>query len=269
MNDSQWGDGMKNVLITGGSSGIGRALVRKFAKLQYRVWFTYRSGKDRADSLLQELSDCSVQAFYFDQGNWESHQNLLEALPGDVEIFFNNAALGSATVESYCPGEEHRQDQMMIQVNAVGALWLTKAILPQMLKNSYGKIVMVSSVNGGINLFPGFSLSDGMSKAALAFMTKQLAAELIYTPIDVFGICPGATDTTMFQESTLNALNSEQRSKFVDSLPKKQLISPEQIAEIAYFLCSEEAKVLHGSILDASFGLGVHPGSLLRKRGHL
>ena len=248
----------KHVLITGGSNGIGRSMVYHFAQAGYTVWFTYRQGKQRAQEILDELADFDVQAFPFSQGDWDSHQALLEMLPGPVDILINNAALGSATVNAYVP-ERHLQDQALFQVNVVGTVWLTEALLPAMLQQGYGKVIIMSSV-GGINQFPAFRLSDDMSKAALAFMGKQLAAEHCHSPVDVFTICPGATETAMFEASTLNQLSDEERVRFENKLPKKRLIQPEEIAKLALFLCRDEASVLHGAVLDASLGLGVHPG---------
>jgi len=66
-----------------------------------------------------------------------------------------------------------------------------------MISSGFGKIINISSVGGGIACFPGFNIADGMSKASIAFMTRQLAAELIHTDVEVFAICPGVTDTDM------------------------------------------------------------------------
>ena len=93
-------------------------------------------------------------------------------------------------------------------------------------------------------------------------MTKQLAAEHAQTKIDIFAICPGATDTDMFQSSTLNKLNDEQRKDFVAHLPKKRLIHPDEIALICEFLAGEHSTVMHGAVIDSSLGLGVSPGMI-------
>lgn len=149
----------------------------------------------------------------------------------------------------------------MFEINALGVLWLTEAIIPRM-KHQGGKIINISSVGGGIFHYPGFVLADGMSKAALTFMTKQLAAEHAHTNIDIFAVCPGATDTDMFQSSTLNKLSDDQRNAFIDELPKKRLIHPDEIALICEFLAREESTVMHGAVIDASLGLGVSPGMI-------
>lgn len=255
----------RNILITGGTSGIGEAMVRLFAKSDDNVWFTYRSGKARAEKLKLELKSDTVQFFPFDQGQWESHQKLIASLPGPVDILINNAGLGSATVKNFVDGS-HLQDQALLQVNAVGVLWLTQAVIPSMLARGFGKIITISSVDGGITHFPGFRLADGMSKSALAFMTRQLAAEHSHTPIDVFAICPGATETPMFEASTLNVLDGAERNAFVTNLPKGRLIQSEEIAELALYLCSNAGRVLHGAVLDASLGLGVNPALVTSTR---
>jgi NAD(P)-dependent dehydrogenase (short-subunit alcohol dehydrogenase family) len=247
-------------LITGGSSGIGRALVQAFAAQGDTVCFTYRSGRDRAQALIASLPGKPVQAFPLDLGDWQSVQALVAALPGPVDVLVNNAGLGSKTVEAYAP-EAHAQDQALLQVNALGPLWLAQALLPGMESRGTGKIIQIASVGGGITQFPGFRLADGMSKAALAFMSRQLAAELIHSPVDVFTVCPGATETAMFEASTLGPMAPAAREAFVAGLPKGRLIRPEEIAEVVVFLASQGARVLHGAVIDASLGLGVRPGA--------
>jgi NAD(P)-dependent dehydrogenase (short-subunit alcohol dehydrogenase family) len=99
-----------------------------------------------------------------------------------------------------------------------------------------------------------------MGKAAVAFLARQMAAELAQAPVDVFAICPGATETPMLEASTLSAMAPETRRAFVERLPKHRLAQPAEIAELACFLCSPQSRILHGAVLDASLGLGVNPG---------
>jgi NAD(P)-dependent dehydrogenase (short-subunit alcohol dehydrogenase family) len=101
-----------------------------------------------------------------------------------------------------------------------------------------------------------------MSKAALAYLTRHLAAELVHQPIGVFAICPGVVETTMLQESTLDQLPAPRRRELVARLPQGRLIQPREIAELVWWLATDAAQVLHGSVIDASMGLGVHPGLL-------
>jgi NAD(P)-dependent dehydrogenase (short-subunit alcohol dehydrogenase family) len=133
-----------------------------------------------------------------------------------------------------------------------------------MLERGSGKIILLSSVGGGVTQFPGFNYADGMSKAAIAFLGRTLGADLAQSGVDVFTICPGATNTPMFQASTLNHLNDEGQKNVIASLPKMRLIDPREIAELGYFLTTDAGRVLHGAVLDASMGLGVNPGLLLK-----
>lgn len=250
----------KTILITGGSSGIGTSMVTLFADKGFRVLFTYNSRKETAQEIVDQLAPHDVQAFHFTQGNLDSHKALLAQLPDRIDVLINNAAVGSATVKRLSD-DKYEQDRKMFEINALGVLWLTEAIIPRMMDHG-GKIINISSVGGGIFHFPGFSLADGMSKAALTLMTKQLAAEHAHTNIDIFAVCPGATDTDMFQSSTLNHLTDEQRKEFVAYLPKKRLIDPDEIALICEFLTQAQSTVMHGAVIDASLGLGGSPGMI-------
>lgn len=250
----------KTVLVSGGSSGIGTSIVKLFAKEGFRVLFTYHSRMESARKIVDQLGAYDVQMFHFSQGNLASQEALLAQLPDRIDVLINNAAVGSATVKRLSDNK-YEQDRKMFEINALGVLWLTEAIIPRMMENG-GKIINISSVGGGIFHFPGFVLADGMSKAALTFMTKQLAAEHAHSKIDIFAICPGATDTDMFQSSTLNKLTDDQRKAFVEALPKKRLIDADEIALICEFLCQEHSTVMHGAVIDASLGLGVSPGMI-------
>lgn len=254
-------------MITGGSSGIGAAAVRRFAAAGDRVWFTYRSGHDRAQALLERVRGAGgeAEAFYFDQGDLTSHRNLMAALPGRVDVLVNNAGLGSKTVEQYAPDSPHSQDEALLRVNALGPMWLTQDILGGMLKQGSGKVLFVGSVGGSISQVPGFRISDAMSKAAIAYLTRHLAAELVHTPIDVIAVCPGAVETPMLEASALADLGPEERAQLKARLPKGRLITPEEIAELLWWLSTAPGTVLNGAVIDASMGLGVRTGLLTER----
>jgi NAD(P)-dependent dehydrogenase (short-subunit alcohol dehydrogenase family) len=254
--------GKRNVLVTGGSNGIGRETVRSFAWGGDTVWFTYVTGADRARETVGQLAaeGLDVQAFSFNQGEWDSHEQLLAALPGPVDVLINNAAVGSKTVERYAPASAAERSAAMLRINSLGPLWLTQRLVPGMVERGYGKVVNVASVGGGITSFPSFDLADGMSKAALVHLSRQLAVELAHTPVDVFAVCPGAVETDMLNASVLGRMDAATRRSFVSRLPKGRLIRPVEIAELIRWLCTDDAAVLHGAVLDASLGLGLAPG---------
>ncbi|OLE28209.1 MAG: oxidoreductase [Actinobacteria bacterium 13_1_20CM_3_71_11] len=251
----------RNVLITGGSNGIGRETVRAFAGTGETVWFTYFTGEARAAKLVGELTadGAEVAAFEFHQGEWDSHQHLLAALPGPVDVLVNNAAVGTKSIEKYQRGSAPELSAAMLRINTLGPLWLTQQLVPGMLARGYGKVVNVASVGGGVATFPDFDPADGMSKAALVQMSRQLAVQLAHAPVEVFAVCPGAVETDMLGASVLDRLDLDTRRSFETALPKGRLIQPAEVARLIHWLCTDEATVLHGAVLDASMGLGLAP----------
>ena len=254
---------LKKVLVTGGTSGIGREFVDVFAKNGFEVWFTYFSENEKPAEVAESYPKGSVTGFKLDLADYASIESLASALPSTPDVLIHNAGLGSKTVEKVS-NTPQGQAEALIKVNAIGTLWLNNLLMPKMLERGSGKIILLSSVGGGVTQFPGFNYADGMSKAAIAFLGRTLGADLAQTGVDVFTICPGATNTPMFQASTLNHLNAEEQKKVIASLPKFRLIDPREIAELGYFLTTDAGKLLHGAVLDASMGLGVNPGLLLK-----
>jgi len=251
----------KKVLITGGSSGIGRAFVDVFANNGFEVWFTYLSDNEKPKDISSSYSKTSVTGYKLDLADYASIEELAASLPSVPDVVIHNAGLGSKTVEKVSSTPQG-QVEALIKKNAIGTLWLNNLLLPKMLDRGSGKIILLSSVGGGITQFPGFNYADGMSKAAIAFLGRTLGADLAQSGVEVFTICPGATDTPMFNASTLDGLSDEARNQVISALPKLRLIDPREIAELGYFLTTDAGKVLHGAVLDASMGLGVNPGLL-------
>ena len=254
-------------LVSGGMGGLGRETVRAMVAHGLRVVLTYAEGfEDPAQAaafaagLGGEVSAIGL--------NLMERDSVLRCMAaafdafGAVDILVNNAAVGSATVTAYgaTPGE---QDRAMLLINADGTLAMVQAFLAQRAARGIdgpAKIINLSSVGGGTTQIPGFRLSDGMSKSAIAFLTRALAAEHVHDGIDVFAISPGAINTRMLQASTLDRMGDAERRAYVARLPKGRLIEPSEIAAIILFLASRFSAPLHGSVIDASMGLGVRPG---------
>lgn len=257
----------KVAFITGGIRGIGRECVKALLAHGATVAFTYVGGVESAETAQQWVDqnpeNCSAHSL--DLRSTESIKSCMAEVMnrwGRIDILINNAAVGSATVKTFADSAAE-QDSAMLTINADGTLKVCQTFLSLMgdyTRTSSLKIINLSSVGGGMNVFPGFRLSDGMSKAAVAFLTRQLAAELTDTMVDVFAICPGATNTKMFQASSLNHLSAEKRLAFEQSMPKNRLIDPAEIANIITFLASGYSTPMHGAVIDASMGLGVRPG---------
>lgn len=259
----------RTVLITGGTGGIGKACVNRLHTYGATVATTYLAGVETPQHVADAFPDLErVTAHPLDLGDVASIDACLTSVRdshGTIDMLVNNAAVGSATVANFSD-DPATQDSLMLAINADGTLKLCQRFLAMDTESGSRtparKLINVSSVGGGIAVFPGFRVSDGMSKAAVAFMTKQLAAETVHSNVDVFAICPGATDTPMFEASTLAGLSPDERAAFEERLPNGRLISPDEIAAVVHFLATGLSQPLHGAVLDASMGLGVRPGIL-------
>lgn len=257
----------RRALVTGGLGGIGRACVQVLHAHGARVAFTWADGHEQPQDAQQVVSRDPQRlcALPLDLRRSESIRACVAdatARWAGLDILVNNAAVGSATVAAYSQESGH-QDSQMLAINADGTLKMCQAFL-QAGSAGQGaglrKIINIASVGGGVQVFPHFRLADGMSKAAVATLTRQLAAELVHADIDVFAVCPGATDTPMFRASTLDPMPTGQRDEFIGRLPRGRLIEPLEVARLVAFLATEHSTLLHGAVLDASMGLGVRPG---------
>ncbi|CAM9385492.1 unnamed protein product [Choristocarpus tenellus] len=294
-------DNVFQVVVTGGSKGIGRACVDAFARRGHRVLFTFCSDADAASSLECSYESGLVQGCQLDQGDFNSVRlfaSHVEEWRGGktVAVLINNAALGVATVSQYegnsgngrdATSEQDEdwrraeEDMALMRVNALGPVWVTESLLSMMTptisddtssgflaKPGRSTVLFIGSVGGGSQaVFPGFRVADAMSKAALAYASKHFAARNIHREcVNFLSLCPGATLTDMFRASTLSKLAMPEL--LVDTLPQGSLLQPEEIAEAVWWLCTcPAARIFHGGILDASAGLAVRPGLLTEFNG--
>ena len=254
---------MKKVLVTGGTQGVGLETVKLLVEQGYEVHITYRRSAEKAEELMKKYPG-KVFAYKLDQGKLQEIEQADFLTEHEWYGVIFNAALGSGTVKEYAEQGDPLKaanDIAMMTVNALGPLWIYKKILPVLeAKTEKSKLVFISSVGGGIACFPKFTLSDGMSKCAVAYLAKQVAAENTHTPIDVFCISPGAIETPMFYSSTLKNMSPEEREAFDAAQAKKRLIRPEEIAFWLAELLRDESTIMHGCNIDATMGLGVRPG---------
>ncbi len=250
----------KNALVTGGSSGIGKATVELLASHGANVALTYHHGADRAQQIAARCPN-RVSCHFLNLRDEQSITNLFAAFTsrwGPLDILINNAAAGSTSVSDYEP-DSSRADTALFEINAIGAFKICQAgiaLLQKCSNKAPRKLINVASP-GVISKFPSLRLSDSASKSVLVHLTKELAAQLIHTDIDVFAICPGPTNTPMFRRSTLDLMSEVEQQSFLAGLPKGRILQPEEIAWLIGFLASEHARALHGTVLDASMGLSI------------
>lgn len=235
---------MKTVLITGGSRGIGREMVRLFAKEGYSVAFTYKSSEDMARELSDETGALAIRADSASESDVISAVGRVISEFGKIDCLINNAAISSFSVFTDLTLEDWNN---MLSVNLTGAFLYSKQVIPDMLKRKQGRIINISSVWGLVG--SSCEVHYSTTKAALIGMTKALAKELGPSGITVNAIAPGVIDTDMNKQlasSDIEALREE--------TPLMRIGTPSDVARAALFLASDSAEFITGEVLNVSGG---------------
>lgn len=238
----------KTIFITGGSRGIGEAVVRMAAG-KYNVAFTYNTSKEKARCLQQELDSRygGVLALECDVTNSKSVSAAIDAAKkrfGKIDILVNNAGVAMSGLLIDTSLDEFKR---IFDVNVNGTFNVTKAVLPDMLSSGRGSIVNVSSVWGikGASMEVAYS----SSKAAIIGFTKALAKEVAPMGVLVNAVAPGAVDTDMMSVYT----QSEIDELCENSIPLGRLASPAEIAKGIMYLA--ESGYCVGEVLSLTAGL--------------
>ena len=235
---------MKTVLITGGSRGIGAAMVRRFAAGGYRVAFIYEKAKEQAERLSAETGALAIQA---DIGvSSEARRAVIEAkaVLGEIGVLINNAAISSFSL--FTDITEAAWERIFA-VNVNGAFYCTQAVLPEMISRKQGSVINVSSMWGQVGASCEVHYSS--TKAALIGMTRALAKEVGPSGITVNCIAPGVIATEMNA-----ALDGETLAALAEETPLGRLGDPAEIAECAYFLSSDGARFITGQVIGVNGG---------------
>ena len=240
----------KNVFVSGGTRGIGAAIVQKMAEAGANVAFTYRKSQDKADSMAQELEAKGVKGLAI-QADAMQAENVIQAIQktvsvlGAVDILINNA--GIFELKSITENTLEDYDRMEnINIKAVFAA--TMEAVKTMPEG--GRIITIGSVNADSMMIAGGSLY-AMSKAAVKMMTKSWARDLGDKKITANVIQPGPIDTDM------NPANGAFAETLTSVTAIKRYGKPEEIAELAVFLSSPKAANITGSVINIDGGLTV------------
>lgn len=234
----------KTVLITGGSRGIGKAMVELFSSNGYSVAFTYKSSEMRAKSLAEATNSIAIQADSASESDVISAVKKATELMGGIDCLINNAGVSSFSLFTDLTLEAWNEH---LAVNLTGTFLYSKAIIPQMVAKKSGRIINITSMWG----ITGSSCEVHYStaKAGLIGMTKALAKELGPSGITVNAIAPGLIDTDM------NAsLSSEDIKSIEDETPLMRVGNPDDVAQAAFFLASDGASFITGEVMNVSGG---------------
>jgi len=240
----------KIALITGGSRGIGAALVKKLASLNYFVYFNYSSSDTEANKLVAELGPEKTKAIKANVTNLEEMKKISETIlneKGKIDVLVNNAGI---TRDKPLMMMTEAEWSEVINVNLNGSFNATRAVIVPMMKAKTGRIIFISSVTG-LSGMKG-QVNYAATKAGMIGMMKSLAKEVATLGITVNAVAPG------FIESDMTAkLPEKYRTEALKEIPMQKFGSTEDVANLVGFLISEQAAYITGEVIRVDGGLAI------------
>jgi acetoacetyl-CoA reductase/3-oxoacyl-[acyl-carrier protein] reductase len=242
---------IKNAIITGGSRGIGKAIAIALAKEGINVALTYRTNKEKALSVVEEIASKSNSAICIklDQRRRENIHNVIDEVHkkfGKINILVNNAAIAQEKPFETINDEEW--DNMMA-INLRGPFILSQEILPDMIEQGWGRIINICSIGGqwgGIN-----QVHYAAAKAGLINLTKSLARIYSKNGITSNAVSPGLVSSEMAAKELSTASGKEK----VKNIPIGRIASSEEIAEVVAFIASAKASYITGQTINVNGGM--------------
>lgn len=235
---------MKSVIITGGSRGIGAAAVRLFSSKGWDVYFLYKKSDSAAELTARETGACALRADVSDMSQVKNAVERFREFHRCPDALINNAAICS---HGLLQDTDESQWERMFAVNVTGMYNCIHELLPEMIKRGSGSIINVSSIWGitGASCEVPYSAS----KAAVIGLTKALAKETGPSGIRVNCVAPGVIDTEM------NAnLTEDDRALIEQDTPLGRIGTAEEIAQLMYYLCSDDASFITGQVISPNGG---------------
>lgn len=236
---------MKTVIVTGGSRGIGRAIVEKFASENYNVILNYNKSEFAALDIAKKYSN--VEVFKADVSNTkdvEAMINFAETKFGQIDVLINNAGISSTGLLQDLSLDEWNK---LFEVNVTGTFLVTREVLPKMISKKSGKIINISSVWGMVGA--SMEVAYSASKAAIIGFTKALAKEVGPSNITVNAIAPGIVMTDM-----VSNLSVDEFEQIRQEIPLGKIGSTEDIANTAFYLASDCADYMTGQVISPNGG---------------
>jgi 3-oxoacyl-(acyl-carrier-protein) reductase len=241
----------KVCLVTGGSRGIGRAIVTAMANAGADVAFTYHNSKAQAENLAQTLETekgIRCRAYQADVASEEEMHKVVDQVEkdlGPITILVNNA--GITRDKSFLKMTKPMWDEVM-RVNLDGVFYTTQLVAQDMVGAGWGRIINISSIVGQTGNFG--QANYAATKGAVISFTESLARELARKGITVNAVAPGFIETDMVSGMPEAALNQVKAMT-----PMGRLGKPEEIADAVVFLASPRASYVTGQVLGVNGGM--------------
>ncbi len=236
-------------LVTGASRGIGRAIAESLARDGFHVVLTYRTDEVRAEEAARAIREAggSAEASRADAASPADITALVDRLDREregVDVLVNNAAVLKNGLFALMPERDWTQ---VLDTSLGGTFRTTKAVIRNMLRRRWGRIVNISSLAA----FAGSAGQTNYSaaKGAIVAFTKSLAAEVGAYGVTVNSVAPGFVETEM-----IGFISKEAKADFIRRLPMQRFGKPEDIAPLVSFLCGEGAAYITGQTIRVDGG---------------
>ena len=240
----------KVALVTGGSKGIGEAIVREMVSQGAKVAFTYKRDAKSAEILVKDLKEKNHQviAFKADASSLSAASKVVgqvEKEIGEIDILINNAGITRDRTLLFMTEEDW---QSVIDNNLTSVFSMTKAVLPYLMKRKKGSIINISSVSALTGL-PGQG-NYAASKAGIIGLTRVAAKEAAKANVTVNAIAPGFIDTEMVEK-----IPAAIKNRILGLIPLQRIGKPEEVAQLVCYLSSEKARYITGQVITIDGGL--------------
>ena len=238
-----------NIIVTGGSRGIGEAIVRRLAKDGHAINFLYKEQIEKAHSMTRVLQSegCNVHGIQCDISDSALVQAVIAPMFeqwGHVYALINCAGISWNGLLQDMLDQEWQE---LFETNVYGTFYCTRAVLPSMIARHQGVILNMSSIWGS---HPGScEVAYSATKGAIEAFTRSLAEEVVYSGIRVNAIAPGVVHTDMVRN-----LGEDTLARLQEDMPMGRYATPEEIAEWVRFLISDEASYMTGQIVTVAGG---------------
>ena len=237
-------------LVTGGSRGIGRAIAEALAADGYAVAVNFVSNEGAAKDTVESIESAggraiTVQADVADSEQVDAMFNQIEESLGSVVALVNNAGVRA---DGLALGMKDDAFRRVIDTNLFGTFACTRRALRSMLKARRGRIVNITSISG-LHASPG-QANYSAAKAGVIGLTKTIAAEVAGKGIAINAVAPGLIQTDLTSD-----LNDKQREAIQGRVPAKRIGTPEDVASLVSWLCSDKARYITGAVYPVDGGL--------------
>lgn len=247
-------------LVTGAGRGIGRAIAKALAAEGYRVAITARS-RTELETLAADISATGGQVFAVasDLADRSAPARLDEQVRrhwGPIEVLVNNAGIGSSQSPRPLIDFDDNFWDLTFAVNVTAPYLLTKLLLPAMIEARWGRIINIASVNAKIPSYHGAAYTA--SKHAVVGLTKATAREIADLGITANAICPGVTRSLMNDkrlEYDARRLGKPVAQLEAEATPLGRRLEPEEVAALAVFLASDNARAINGQAINVCGGM--------------